>query len=467
MKMITKKIIGTVLLLAVITTGLNAQVTIGSLSEPAPSAVLDLNTGGLGNLGFLLPRIALTSDTDDETIDSPAVGLMVYADGTGGLPAGIYVWDGAKWQTNSIAGAGLNVENPVTSFSLTSSLSVERWKTGKLEATNFLPENATLPYVSWQVISGGDNLSGVTATLNDYSFTAQKVGTAVVRATPLDGHLPSQEREITIWQNPVTSVSIDNADPLRLIIGNAATALTATVMPSNATLKTLDWSSQAPAIAQVSGSGDSWQVSGIAIGTTTITAAATDDSEKFNERECIVYPKINKPADITVTLGDAAQTFAVPVTNPGSSYQLSDFEISSSDEGVAKYNEEDGTISFLAAGTVTMTVQFLNYLSSAETFTVTVQAPCSYVRGSDGRCFRRGSATSGYKVHAACPSGWSEVRCSAVRAHVKASDWQSLFGSARTWSNGGNYSSEIFYTVNNAWVETFDSAGNYPIACAR
>jgi hypothetical protein len=104
MKTITKKIIGTILLL-LITTSLNAQVTIGSAENPAESAVLDLNTGGPGNLGLLLPRVALTSADDDETIASPATGLMVYASGTDGLPAGIYVWDGAKWQTNSTSDA--------------------------------------------------------------------------------------------------------------------------------------------------------------------------------------------------------------------------------------------------------------------------------------------------------------------------------------------------------------------------
>jgi hypothetical protein len=68
MKTINKKILGTVLLLAVITTGLNAQVTIGSTEDPAPSAVLDLNTGGPGNLGFLLPRVALTSADDQQLL---------------------------------------------------------------------------------------------------------------------------------------------------------------------------------------------------------------------------------------------------------------------------------------------------------------------------------------------------------------------------------------------------------------
>jgi hypothetical protein len=86
------------LLLIVSASGLQAQVSIGSEAEPAASAVLDLNSGGNGKRGLLLPRIALTSETDAETILSPATGLMVYADGTAGLAAGVYVWDGEKWK---------------------------------------------------------------------------------------------------------------------------------------------------------------------------------------------------------------------------------------------------------------------------------------------------------------------------------------------------------------------------------
>ncbi|MDR0864857.1 MAG: hypothetical protein LBO74_07995, partial [Candidatus Symbiothrix sp.] len=91
-------------LLLVMTTGLKAQVVIGTnAAEPVASAVLDLNSGIDGNLGLLLPRVALESATDEETIKDPATGLMVYADGTGGLAAGVYVWDGSKWVTEGTA----------------------------------------------------------------------------------------------------------------------------------------------------------------------------------------------------------------------------------------------------------------------------------------------------------------------------------------------------------------------------
>jgi hypothetical protein len=93
-----KRIILVLVLALGLSTGMRAQVTIGSTSEPDKSAVLDLNTGGTNNKGLLLPTVKLKDDEDKSIIASPATGLMVYADGTGGLtPAGVYVWNGDKW----------------------------------------------------------------------------------------------------------------------------------------------------------------------------------------------------------------------------------------------------------------------------------------------------------------------------------------------------------------------------------
>jgi uncharacterized protein (TIGR02145 family) len=89
------------LLLMVGVASMNAQVTIGSASNPNPSAVLDLNTGSTGYKGLLLPNVPLTGSRDNTTITNPATGLMVYATGTAGLSAGVYVWDGGKWKVTA------------------------------------------------------------------------------------------------------------------------------------------------------------------------------------------------------------------------------------------------------------------------------------------------------------------------------------------------------------------------------
>lgn len=78
-----------------------AQVTIGSNDAPHISAILELKSS---DKGFLGPRVALTSQTDQVTIPSPAVGLLVYNLGTAGLKYSGYVyWNGTEWRsfTNS------------------------------------------------------------------------------------------------------------------------------------------------------------------------------------------------------------------------------------------------------------------------------------------------------------------------------------------------------------------------------
>jgi hypothetical protein len=80
----------------------NVSISPAPGSPPDPSAGLDVN---FTNKGLLIPRVALTSPTDASTISSPALSLLVYNTGTGGLtPAGYYYWDGSKWVKLLITG---------------------------------------------------------------------------------------------------------------------------------------------------------------------------------------------------------------------------------------------------------------------------------------------------------------------------------------------------------------------------
>jgi len=73
---------------------------------PDASAALDVDVSALpvnGKKGMLLPRVQLTSKTDQTTIPNPAVGLVVYNledRGTGNDQVEhdmFYFWDGTKW----------------------------------------------------------------------------------------------------------------------------------------------------------------------------------------------------------------------------------------------------------------------------------------------------------------------------------------------------------------------------------
>lgn len=79
-------------------TSVNAQIGIGTTS-PAASAQLEVNST---SKGFLPPRIALTSLTDNSTISSPVAGLLIYNTATAGsspnsVTPGYYYWNGTTW----------------------------------------------------------------------------------------------------------------------------------------------------------------------------------------------------------------------------------------------------------------------------------------------------------------------------------------------------------------------------------
>jgi hypothetical protein len=90
----------------------NAQVHIGSDADPHRGSILDLSNAD--NLGLLLPRISLDAAgawtcNGGQIIggnETQATGMVVFntnATMANGYGAGVYVWDGAKW---NIAGQG-------------------------------------------------------------------------------------------------------------------------------------------------------------------------------------------------------------------------------------------------------------------------------------------------------------------------------------------------------------------------
>ena len=93
----------------------------------------------------------------------------------------------------------------------------------------------------------------------------------------------------------VNSVSLNYTD-VRLSSKGQTLQLTATVSPSNASNKSVKWTSSNTKVATVSSSG---KVTAVANGNTTITATAADGSGKKDI--CAVTVNIPKPADPTPT----------------------------------------------------------------------------------------------------------------------------------------------------------------------
>jgi hypothetical protein len=169
---------------------MNAQVTIGSSELPAASAVLDLNTGGTGKLGLLLPLVDLENETDNYTIPAPATGLVVYATGDkdvsgdkAGLAAGVYAWDGLKWLAGGIGSSIIAPSVAVTGVTLdiTSETLITVDQTLQLTET-VAPEDATNRSVTWE--SSDTDIATVSAS---GLVTAVADGTATITVTTVDG----------------------------------------------------------------------------------------------------------------------------------------------------------------------------------------------------------------------------------------------------------------------------------------
>jgi uncharacterized protein YjdB len=146
------------------------------------------------------------------------------------------------------------------------SVSMAAGATQQLAAT-VAPSNATNKTVSWS--SGNTSV----ATVNSSGLvTAVAAGSATITVTTQDGNKTATSN-ITV-NVPVTSVSVSPS--IASIQIGATQQLTATVSPSNATNKTVTWSSGNPSVATVNSSG---LVSGISAGSAIITVTTQDGNK--------------------------------------------------------------------------------------------------------------------------------------------------------------------------------------------
>jgi hypothetical protein len=101
MKMKRKTIYCMLSLCLLISASVKAQVRIGGLDNPNPSAVLDLNATDAANngaLGLALPRVALTSTTSYAPLKAHVAGMTVYNTANNSyVTPGTYYNDGSGW----------------------------------------------------------------------------------------------------------------------------------------------------------------------------------------------------------------------------------------------------------------------------------------------------------------------------------------------------------------------------------
>lgn len=81
----------------------NAKIGIGT-STPHVSSIVEINAT---NKGLLIPRVSLTSTTDQATITQLTESLLVYNNNTAGdITPGFYYWTGSVWKALGATGGG-------------------------------------------------------------------------------------------------------------------------------------------------------------------------------------------------------------------------------------------------------------------------------------------------------------------------------------------------------------------------
>lgn len=225
--------------------------------------------------------------------------------------------------------------NPILVESIKMNISTINLNIGgsiSLKAT-VAPENATTPNVVWS--SSDENI----ATVENGEVTAVGVGKATITATTTDGTNLSATCAVTVKPILVTGLTLSD-NSLTIENGNVD-ALIATITPSNATTKTLTWTSSNANVAEVSDG----VITAKSIGVAIITAATTDGTNL--SAQCKVTVIASTKAPLVFNVGNKEM-------HAGESYQLT-----ASVEGVAQtassitWRSNDETVATVLDGLIT------------------------------------------------------------------------------------------------------------------
>lgn len=234
------------------------------------------------------------------------------------------------------------------------SITIETGKTAELTATVY-PAEATDKTLEWN--SEDTDI----ATVSEGTVTAVSVGTTTITAASADGASVSFTVTVIPPFIDVTSISL-NRSRVSLEAGKSLT-LSVTVLPGNATDKTVLWSSSKTSVATVSGG----KITARAAGTAVITAKTANGKTA----RCTVTVTV-KPTSITLSKNTLSiykgNTATLTATVNPSNAADKTVRWSSSDSTVATV--ADGKIKALKNGSVTITASTVNGKSAKCTVTV-------------------------------------------------------------------------------------------------
>ena len=262
---------------------------------------------------------------------------------------------------------------PVTSVTLApETLSIEEGKTAGLTAT-ISPANATTQQHSW-ASENGKIAKAYGETLNTAKVTAIGVGKTTITYT-IGGKEASCE--VTVTPRTISVESITLNKPQLSLVKGATETLTATVLPTTATDKTVIWESGDTAVATVKDG----IVTAVAAGNATITAKAgektatcavtvTNPSNSGSSsggggsstpRYAVTVPDKTENGSLSVTPKNAKKGSDVTVTaTPDKGYEVDDIVAKDAKGNKLTLKDNgDGTYTFtMPASKVTVTAAF-------------------------------------------------------------------------------------------------------------
>lgn len=224
------------------------------------------------------------------------------------------------------------------------------------------PANATNKKISWS--SSNKNVATVSSS---GKITAKGTGTTTITAKTSNGKKATIKITVTKKFIKVTSISL-NKEKVDLEVGEETT-LSATIKPSNASNKGINWSSNDETIATVSSSG---KITAKKPGTATITATTKDGNKKavctvtVKEKEIIAVSAIalNK-STLSLDEGSSATLTAI-ITPSNATYSNVSWETSNAD--IAEV--VNGKVTAKKPGKVTITATAHNGKKAICTVTV-------------------------------------------------------------------------------------------------
>ena len=226
---------------------------------------------------------------------------------------------------------------------------------------NVDPIDASNKSVTW------NSSDAAIATVDDNGVvTGIKAGTATITVTTVDGDFAAT-CTVTVLQ-PVTGISLDKTS---VTLNTTDTySLIANVNPTDASNKSVTWNSSDAAIATVDDNG---VVTGIKVGTATITVTTVDGNFTATCAVTILQPVTGVHLDKTAVTLNTTDTYTLVATVDPIDASNKSVTWNSSDAAIATV-DDNGVVTGIKAGTATITVTTVDG-DFAATCAVTVLQP--------------------------------------------------------------------------------------------